>query len=264
MAAPSYSRMLKNGRTRMECVGNFEEQLERLQLRMLRAQQGVRSAGARVIFVFEGMDAAGKGGAIRRLTEKLDPRGYEAHPIGPPEPDERGHWLARFWKRLPVPGTIAIFDRSWYGRVLVEKVELGLPATEVRRAYREISDFERTLVEDGVVLRKFFLGVSKAEQGKRFEARLRDPEKQWKIGPADLKSRKHWSGYVKAVDEALGKTHAPRHPWTLVAADDKKHARLEVLETALRDLRSFERRAEREIRERGRLSEKEIRRLLGA
>lgn len=240
--ALSYSKLLRNHGTRVEFTGDFEKELEKLQLRMLRAQQGIWHKKARVIFAFEGMDAAGKGGAIRRLVEKLDPRGVRVNPVGPPTAGEQGrHWLYRFWKRLPPPGVIAIFDRSWYGRVLVEKVELGLPAADVRRAYREILEFEKMLADDGVIVQKFYLGMSKKEQRARFEARLTDPYKQWKIGEADIESRRHWDGYVEAVDAALKHTHRRHAPWTLVAADDKKHARLAVLSQSLSKLAPYER-----------------------
>jgi len=265
MGKLSYSRLLKSHATRVEYLGeNFSQELERLQFRMLRAQQGVFASKARAVVVFEGLDAAGKGGAIRRLTEKLDPRGIRVHTIGAPTPQEQGrHWLYRFWVNLPKPGTIAVFDRSWYGRALVEKVEMGLPKADVKRAYREINEFERTLVEDGIVLHKFFLGVSKKEQLVRFEDRLRDPTKQWKIGSADIKSRQHWDEYVVAIDTVLKKTHHRHAPWTLIPADDKEHARKEVLSTFVNRLKKFERYAEREIRSRHDLTLDQALRALG-
>src|SRR5262249_29987963 len=147
-----------------------------------------------------GFDAAGKGGAIRRLVEKLDPRGFKVHPIGPPEAVEQQiHYLYRFWTRLPKPGTIAIFDRTWYGRVLVEKVEKLAARKRCEQAYEEIVNFEKTLVQDGISLIKIFLAISKKEQLKRFEDRLNDPYKEWKLTKDDVEDRRRWDKYVKAA-----------------------------------------------------------------
>lgn len=207
-----------------------DSQVKDLQLKMLRVQQGVWHQKRRVIVVFEGFDAAGKGGVIRRLVESLDPRSYRVHPIGPPEPEEQEkHYLYRFWKRIPVPGTIGIFDRSWYGRVLVERVNGIIPKSRWKAAYEEILEFEKLLVNDGVDLIKIFLAISKDEQLLRFEERLNNPYKQWKLTSDDVEARLKWQSYVSAVDDMFTKTHTKEVPWNLVAADDKRHARMESL-----------------------------------
>lgn len=200
----------------------LEAQLEKLRRRLFRIQQGIWHSKSRAIIAVEGFDAAGKGGAIRMMTEMLDPRGAQVHPIGPPEPGEQErHWLARFWSKLPAPGTIAIFDRTWYGRVLVERVDKLTPKERWKQAYEEINAFERLLVDDCILLVKVFLAVSKGEQLRRFEDRLADPYKQWKISAADVRARKHWDDYVDAVDDLLAWTHTKQAPWSLVPGDDK-------------------------------------------
>ena len=163
------------------------------------------------------------------------------HPVSAPDPIEQGtHWLYRFWKNIPAPGTIAIFDRSWYGRLLVERVELGLTPQDVKRAFREIRDFERTLVEDGIKLVKIYLGISKEEQLKRFEERLNDPFKQWKLNMADIESRKKFDDYVDAIDDIFKKTNVPNALWHLIAANTKHYTRLKVLEIITEELKHYE------------------------
>ena len=199
---------------------------------MLRIQQSLWRQKGRAIVAFEGFDAAGKGGAIARLTRNLDPRGFTVWPIGPPSPKDQGkHYLYRFWKALPALGTIAVFDRSWYGRVLVERVEGLAKRREWSRAYREINQFERELVDDDVEVVKIFLAIDKDEQLRRFEARIRDPYKQWKIGEADLRARARWQEYVHAADEMLERTSKKRSPWHVIPANNKPYARLRVLQT---------------------------------
>ena len=231
MAHPSLSRLLSRGE--FPAVASrevYERRVEELQRRMLLVQQGIFHAQRRAVIALEGFDAAGKGGAIRRISEAVDPRGLRVVPVGPPREDEQGrHWLWRFWRDLPVPGTITIFDRSWYGRVLVERVEKLAPRKAWARAYREILEFERTLVDDGVDVIKIFLAISKPEQLRRFEARLADPYKQWKLGEADVRARKRWDDYVEAADDVLARTDGPPARWHLVAADHKWYARAEVL-----------------------------------
>jgi polyphosphate kinase 2 (PPK2 family) len=219
----------------------LETELKTLQLRMLRIQQAVWQRKKRVILVFEGFDASGKGGAIRALTEGLDPRGVVVNPIGPPSALEQGtHYLYRFWTKLPPPGQIAVFDRSWYGRVLVERVEKLVPHKTWQRAYDEIQEFERMLVADGVLLLKFCLAVSKEEQLRRFEERLHDPYKQWKLTLDDLRARAHWDKYVEATDELLEKTNTPHCPWFVIPANRKPEARVQILEIVTRYLQSDE------------------------
>jgi len=209
----------------------YENKLESLQLRMLRIQQAYYHQQRRAVVVFEGWDAAGKGGAIRRVTEQLDPRGVQVHAIAAPSKEEQGkHYLYRFWQRLPRQGTIAIFDRSWYGRVLVEKVESFASKDAVQRAYDEINDFERLLLDDGVRLVKVFLHISKEEQLRRFAERLENPYKRWKLTDEDARNRAKWPDYVDAIDRMFARTSTTRAPWHVVGADWKWHARVHTLE----------------------------------
>jgi polyphosphate kinase 2 (PPK2 family) len=237
MPHPSLSRTLAGELPAVASKEVYERRLEELQRRMLLVQQGLFHSRRRAIVAIEGFDASGKGGAIRRLTEAIDPRGVKVVPIGPPSEEEQGrHWLWRFWRELPLPGTITVFDRTWYGRVLVERVEHLAAEPEWRRAYREIVELERTLVDDGIDVVKIFLAVSKDEQLRRFEARLRDPYKLWKISEADVRARRKWDDYVEAADEAFRRTDVPASRWHLVAGDRKWYARLEVLRIVTRRL----------------------------
>ena len=239
----SLSRLLKSDEfPKLESDEAHGAELKELQLKMLRIQQGVWHQKKRVILAFEGFDAAGKGGAIRRLTETLDARGLMVHPIGPPLPDEQGrHWLYRFWKGLPPPGTIAIFDRTWYGRVLVERVEHLASKDAWKRAYGEIREFEKMLTDDGIELVKVFIAISKGEQLKRFEDRLNDPYKQWKLTPSDVEARAKWKHYVEAVDELFRETDVKSASWTLIPGNDKPYARREVLRAVTQSLRNHAR-----------------------
>jgi PPK2 family polyphosphate:nucleotide phosphotransferase len=206
---------------------DYETELAHLQLQMLRIQSAYRAQRRRAIVVFEGTDAAGKGGAIRRLISLLDPRGVNVHSVGPPTPDEQGrHYLYRFWRELPVPGQISIFDRSWYGRVLVERVEGLCDAAAWSRAYDEINAFERMLVDDGAALVKVLLIISRGEQLERFADRLQNPVKRWKFSRDDLRNRRRWEDYVRAFDEMHARTHTEHAPWVIVPANSKRHARL--------------------------------------
>src|SRR5882672_5475355 len=164
----------------------YERKLAKLQLKMLSIQQTYFHENRRAVIAFEGWDAAGKGGAIRRLTEKLDPRGFHVWPIGPPTPEEQGrHYLYRFWNKLPERGQLAIFDRTWYGRVLVERVERLIKKPVWKRAYDEINEFERMLIDDGVRVVKIFLHITPDEQLRRFAERLNNPYKRWKLTDSD-------------------------------------------------------------------------------
>ncbi len=221
----------------------YEARLRDLQLELLRLQTSMRDRRggkrrcAALCVLFEGVDAAGKGGAIRRLTGRLDPRGYRVYGIGPPSDEELArHWLWRFATRMPGRGEIVIFDRSWYGRVLVERVEGLAKRVDWQRAYDEIAAFERMHVAAGVTLVKFWLHISKSEQLRRFRDRERDPFKEYKIGPDDWRNRKRWKAYVTAADAAFARTHAASRAWTLVSGEDKQHARLAVLQTVVRRL----------------------------
>lgn len=211
-------------------VEKARDKIDELQLQLLRAQQALFRERKRVIILMEGTDTAGKGGVIRRLTRHLDPRGVRVWPVGAPaEWEQSRHYLYRFWQKLPEPGEIAIFDRSWYGRVLVERVEGFADEAEWSRAYRELVEFERQLSDDGVVLIKLFLNLSKEEQYSRFMDRLREPTKRWKITPADLDSRHYWSDYQNAYEDMLNKTANKTAPWYVVPADDKQYARVKCL-----------------------------------
>ncbi|MEO1171072.1 MAG: polyphosphate kinase [Myxococcota bacterium] len=209
---------------------DYERELKALQLQMLRVQQHWHRTGQRGIVLFQGWDASGKGGALRRLTEKLDPRGYRVHSIGAPSAEEQGrHYLWRFWQRVPVPGRLAVFDRSWYGRVLVERVEGFASDDEWQRAYDEINEFEHTLIDAGVPIVKVFIHISPEEQLERFEERLNDPYKRWKLTADDIRNREKWDDYALAIDDMLEKTSTVAAPWTVVLGNHKRHARLEVL-----------------------------------
>jgi polyphosphate kinase 2 (PPK2 family) len=191
-----------------------------------------------VVVVFEGWDAGGKGGAIKRLTAKLDPRGYIVWPIAAPQgEDKERHYLYRFWRRLPEKGQIAIFDRSWYGRVLVERVEGFAPESDWRRAYAEINQFERQLADFGTIIFKFWLHTSAAEQLKRFKEREQSGYKSWKLTDEDWRNRAKREDYEVAVEEMLLKTSTNAAPWTIVEANDKYHARIKVLKTVMTKLK---------------------------
>ncbi len=190
-----------------------------------------------VVLVFEGWDAAGKGGAIKRVTEKLDPRAYVVHPIAAPSGSDRErHYLYRFWRRLPPRGSIAIFDRSWYGRVLVERIEGFARPDEWQRAYAEINEFERQLIAFGTIICKFWLHISADEQLRRFEQRQSVPYKAWKLTSEDWRNREKWPQYEQAADEMLLRTSTLVAPWTIVEAEDKRFARVKVLQTLVQRL----------------------------
>jgi polyphosphate kinase 2 (PPK2 family) len=185
-----------------------------------------------VVLVFEGWDAAGKGGAIKRLTDVLDARDYRVHSVAAPTDEERAHhYLWRFWRRLGRAGTVTIFDRSWYGRVLVERVEGFATEAAWRRAYAEIRRFEENLVDDGQLVVKIWLHISSEMQLQRFQEREKTPWKQWKITEEDWRNREQWAAYEEAVDAMIERTSTRRCPWTLVGADDKYTARIRVIGT---------------------------------
>ncbi len=190
-----------------------------------------------VIMVFEGWDAAGKGGVIKRLTEKMDPRGYVVYPIAAPQGDDKTHqYLWRFWRRLPETGQIAIFDRSWYGRVMVERIEGFCTEAEWTRAYREINQFERQLIDFGTILLKFWIQISKDEQLKRFQDRSDDILRSWKLTEEDWRNREKWDLYETAVDDMLLKTSTIHSPWSVIEGNSKYYARVKVLQTVVEKL----------------------------
>jgi polyphosphate:AMP phosphotransferase len=211
-------------------LGELQARLNRLAARLERKRRGL-------ILVFEGPDAAGNGGAIRRVIRALDAQQYRVIPVSAPSEDERAHpYLWRFWRDLPRRGRITIYDRSWYGRVLVERVEGLASREEWSRAYREINEFERELVDDGIVLVKFWLHVTSAEQLRRFRDREQEPWKQHKISAEDYRNRRHENRYEAAANEMIERTSTEYAPFELVAGDDKHGARLHVLETVCRRL----------------------------
>lgn len=223
-------------KTKTKPFKKAKERLDELRTVMQLTQQALWAQGKRAVIVFEGFDAAGKGTCIRHLTDGLDPRSMRVVPIGAPTPQQKGqHYLQRFWKELPDAGCTTVFDRSWYGRVLVEKVEGLAPKARLEAAYQEINQFEKMLKDDGIVVIKIFLVVSKDEQLKRFKARLEEPGKNWKITEEDVRNREHWDEYVKAADLL-----AKRCPgWTVIPSDDKDHARVMVLETVTEALKKI-------------------------
>jgi AMP-polyphosphate phosphotransferase len=212
-------------------LAEAQERLLALRL-VLGGLVGERGIGPPVCVVFEGWDASGKGGAIRRLVERLDPRHVRVVQYAAPTYDEkRHHWLSRFWPALPGWGGMAVLDRSWYGRVLVERVEGFASKDEWRRAYEEIDAFERMLVDGGAILIKFWLHISSKEQLERFEARERNPLKRWKLTDEDWRNRKKRKAYKRAIDDMVERTSTEWAPWHLVEADSKRFARVKVVET---------------------------------
>lgn len=190
-----------------------------------------------VAIVFEGWDAAGKGGAIRRLARAMDPHGYEVVPFAAPNDVEKNHhYLWRFWKSIPKAGHITIFDRSWYGRVLVERVEGFCSEEEWQRAYGEINETEEHWASFGMVIIKFWLHIDRGEQLKRFTARQKNPEKKWKITDEDWRNRKKWNEYKRAIDEMLLLTDKPHARWTVVEANSKTYARIKIIKTVIQTI----------------------------
>jgi polyphosphate kinase 2 (PPK2 family) len=210
---------------------DYEHRLAELQLLLRQIQQAYLGCGERGIVVFEGWDAAGKGGTIRRMSAVMDPRGFKVWPIAAPnDVDKARHFLYRFWERVPPCGAISVFDRSWYGRVLVERVEGLVGKAEWSRAYREINEFERMLSDDGARIVKIFLHISPEEQLRRFEQRLNDPLKRWKLTYEDFRNRDRRPLYETAIEEMVERTSTETAPWQVVPAEDKKYARIRALE----------------------------------
>lgn len=212
----------------------YKSRLDKLQKKVEILHSELYRQRIPVILAFEGWDAAGKGGAIRRLTSKLDPRGYAVCPTSAANDIERKHhYLWRFWNKMPKAGHIAIFDRTWYGRVMVERIEGFCSTAEWKRAYQEINEMEEHLVNSGAIILKFWLQIDKDEQERRFKDRMEIPEKQWKITDEDWRNRAKWDEYERAVDEMLVRTSTTYAPWTVVEANSKQYARVKVLETVV-------------------------------
>jgi polyphosphate kinase 2 (PPK2 family) len=204
---------------------------------------GRKELGPPLCVAFEGWDASGKGGAIKRLTAPLDPRHVRVAQFAAPSPDEkRHHFLHRFWSALPGWGGMSIFDRSWYGRVLVERVEGFASPEEWQRAYEEIVAFERSLADEGAIIVKFWLHISSEEQLRRFEARANDPLRVWKLTPEDWENRKKRPQYEEAVEEMVDRTDRGRARWHVIAAESKRYARVQVLRTVIEEIEAGMRR----------------------
>ncbi len=212
----------------------YKERLGKLQKKIEKLHGELYRRRIPVVLGFEGWDAGGKGGAIKRLTEKMDPRGYVVHPTASPNDIERQHhYLWRFWMDMPKAGHVTIFDRTWYGRVMVERIEGFCTRQEWQRAYKEINNMERDLADAGAIVLKFWMQIDKDEQERRFKARQENPEKQWKITDEDWRNREKWDQYEEAVNEMLIRTSTPYAPWIVVEGNDKYYARIKVLETVV-------------------------------
>ncbi|MEU3844830.1 polyphosphate kinase 2 [Streptomyces sp. NPDC028635] len=208
----------------------YEQELLRLQTELVRLQEWVRAEGARLVVVFEGRDAAGKGGTIKRVTEHLNPRVARIAALPTPTERERSQWyFQRYVAHLPAAGEIVLFDRSWYNRAGVEHVMGFCTKEEHQRFLHQCPLFERMLVEDGILLRKYWFSVSDTEQQERFRKRLEDPLRRWKLSPMDLESITHWEAYSRAKDDMMVHTDIPEAPWYVVESDDKRRARLNMI-----------------------------------
>lgn len=208
----------------------YERDYERLQIEIVKLQSWVRETGQRVVMVFEGRDAAGKGGTIRRMRENLNPRAARVVALSKPTETEQGEWyFQRYVKHLPTAGEMVFYDRSWYNRGVVENV-FGFCTPEQRaHFFEQVAPFEQMLVEDGIHLIKFWLNVGRGEQLRRMLSRESDPLKQWKLSPIDVKGLSKWEQYSTAIEETLSRSHTPETPWTVIRSDDKRRARLAAM-----------------------------------
>ncbi len=212
----------------------YEKKLDELQKKLTLLHSEIYAKRIPVVLAFEGWDAGGKGGAIKRLTRALDPRGYTVNPTSSPNDIERAHhYLWRFWTKMPKDGHIAIFDRTWYGRVMVERIEGFCTTQEWQRAFKEMNQMEQQLVNHGAIVIKFWMHIDKEEQERRFKERQETPEKQWKITDEDWRNREKWELYEQAVDEMMVRTSTVNAPWVIVEGNDKLYARIKVLETVV-------------------------------
>ncbi len=213
----------------------YDRELAASQIELVKLQEWIRARGLRVVVLFEGRDAAGKGGAIKRITESLNPRICRVVALGTPTERERGQWyFQRYVAQLPAAGEMVLFDRSWYNRAGVEQVMGFCTPDEYREFFHSCPEFERMLVRAGLILLKYWFSVSDAEQERRFQSRLTDPLRRWKLSPMDLQSRTKWVDYSRAKDEMFLHTDIPEAPWWVVEADSKKRARLNCIHHLLR------------------------------
>lgn len=215
----------------------YEAEIEALQLELVRLQADVKETGKRVVVVFEGRDAAGKGGTIKRFRENLNPRVARVVALSKPSDREAGQWyFQRYVNELPTDGEIVLFDRSWYNRGVVEHVFGFCTPEERAHFFRQVPAFEQMLVDEGIILKKLWLNVGRAEQLRRFLKREKDPLKQWKLSWIDVEGLKKWDAYSEAIQETFDRSHSPHAPWTIVRSDDKKRARLAALRAVLADI----------------------------
>lgn len=212
----------------------YEDELQNLQIELVKLQHWIQKQGLRLALIFEGRDAAGKGGTIRRFTEHLNPRTMRVVALPKPTEEERGQWyFQRYIRHLPNPGEIVFFDRSWYNRAVVEPVNKFCTQSEYEQFMRQVPEFEHMLVEDGVILIKFWFSISKEVQLARFESRRNNPLKQWKLSPIDQKAQELWDGYTRYKEIMFGRTHTSFSPWIIVQANQKRCARLESMRYVL-------------------------------
>lgn len=220
--------------TRKISKTEYKDKMPVLRNHLYALQKASWDARIPVIIVLEGWDASGKGTSVRALTERLDPRGFKLHPIRAARTSEKKRpWLWRFWLKIPACGEWAIFDRSWYGRVLVERVEKLIPESEWRLAYRDIVDFEESLADDGYLIIKFFLHISPDEQRRRFESLMKDPLNAWHVLPEDWDHHRHYDQWLLAYEEAFERTDSESAPWTIVEATDRRFTQVKIFETII-------------------------------
>lgn len=215
----------------------YKRLMPELANRLYTVQKASWDAGIPVVILFEGWDAAGKGTSIQKLTSPLDPRGFKLYPIRAARTYEKKRpWLWRFWSKLPARGEWAIFDRSWYGRVLVERVEELISEDDWRRGYRDIVDFERTIADDGHLIIKFFLHISKPEQKRRFDKLIKDPLTAWHVTPEDWDHHRRYDDWTLAYEEAFERTDTEWGPWTIVEATDRRYTWMKIYQTVIHSM----------------------------
>ena len=215
---------------------NYENELEECQVELIKLQQWVISNNKRLCVIFEGRDAAGKGGAIRRITHHLNPRNYRVVALPKPTEVEKGQWyFQRYIQQLPNPGEIVFFDRSWYNRAVVEPVNDFCTSEEYQRFMNEVNDFETMITNDGIILMKFYISISKNEQVKRFEELSNDPLKRWKITPVDKKAQDLWDDYTTYKEKMFAHTNSEKNPWVIIEANKKMRARIKIINHILKN-----------------------------